>query len=65
MSTPVRFALTYLAVVATMLTWWLAMKQAATGGPVVLLIVAYAVPVVAWWAVVARARSGQTVHHGR
>jgi len=65
MSTPTRFALAYVAVVATMLTWWLAMKQATTGGPILLLVVAYAVPVVAWWAVVARARSGQTDDHGR
>ncbi len=65
MNTPVRFALTYVAVLATILTWWLAMKQAATSGPIPLLVVAYAVPVVAWWAVVAVARSGQTIHHGR
>jgi len=65
MSTPVRFALAYIAVLATMLTWWLSMKAAATVGPVLLLAVAYAVPVVAWWTVVLVTRSGQTVHHER
>ncbi len=65
MSTPVRFAVAYLAVLATMLTWWLAMKQAATVGPILLLVVAYTVPLVVWWAVVAGVRSGQAVHHER
>ncbi|GMQ97689.1 MAG: hypothetical protein BMS9Abin17_0189 [Acidimicrobiia bacterium] len=65
MSTSVRFVLTYVAVLTTMLTWWLAMKQAATIGSLALVVVAYAVPVAAWWAVVARTRDGQTVHDER
>ncbi len=65
MSTPVRFVSTYAAVLATMLTWWIAMKQAATVGPILLLVVAYTVPVVAWWAVVVLMRSGRTVHNER
>jgi len=60
-STPVRFLLSYLAVLSTMLVWWLVMKRAAVVGPVPLLVVAYAVPVGAWWMVVARTRGGRAV----
>jgi len=63
MSTPVRFVVAYVAVLAIMLGWWLVMKRAATVGPILLLVVAYAVPVAAWWAVATRTRDGQTVHH--
>jgi hypothetical protein len=65
MTTPVRFVLSYVAVLAIMVAWWLGMKGAATVGPVLLLVVAYAVPVAAWWAVVSRTRGGQAVHHER
>jgi len=65
MSTPVRFVLAYVAVLSVMLAWWLGMKQAATVGPVLLLVVAYTVLAVVWWAVVAQTRSGQRVQHER
>ena len=65
MSTPARFVLSYVAVFVTMVTWWFAMNQAATVGPIPLLVVAYVVPVAAWWAVVALARSSQAVQRER
>jgi hypothetical protein len=65
MSTPVRFVLSYVAVLTLMLVWWLAMKGAASIGSIPLLVVSYAVPVAAWWAVAARTRGGQAVHHER
>lgn len=63
MSTPIRFGLSYVAVLAVMLTWWLGMKQAATVGPALLFVVAYTVPVAAWWAVIAGIGGEGAVRH--
>ncbi len=65
MSTPARFVVAYVAVLAIMLAWSLVMKKAATIGPIQLLVVAYTVPVAAWWAVASRTRHGQAGNHER
>jgi len=48
---PVRFGLTYLAVLVSMLAWWWAMTGAAKAGSVLLLVTAYVVPIAVWSAV--------------
>jgi len=65
MSPSARFALSYITVLTIMLAWWLGMKGAATVGPILLLVVAYALPVAAWWAVVVQTRGGQVTRHER
>jgi uncharacterized membrane protein len=65
MTTPMRFGLSYVAVLAVMVGWWLGMKQAATVGPVLLLVVAYTVPIAAWWVVVAGIGGEKVVHRER
>ncbi len=48
-STPVKFVIAYLVVLALMLGWWTAL-QASTGSaaPVLTVLVAYAGPAVGW-----------------
>lgn len=46
--TPVVFVVTFLAVFAVMVGWWLGLQAATESGPALTVLVAYAAPVAAW-----------------
>lgn len=48
MTKPIRFGLTYLAVLAAMLVWWAALVGAAKVGWALLLTIAYLTPIAVW-----------------
>ncbi len=51
MTNPVRFGLTYLVALVSMLAWWSALLGAAKVGWVLLLATAYLAPLTAWGAI--------------
>lgn len=59
MTRPVRFGLTYLVVLTTMLAWWSALTGAASVGWALLLAIAYLAPLAAWGAVTSWGRRGE------
>ena len=59
MTKPVRFGLTYLVVLVSMLAWWSALTGASQVGWVMVLVTAYLAPLAAWGGVTSWGRRGK------